>query len=234
MNLLFFLIQLILSLLFENLVDEVINFNSLLGIMILIYFSLLFILLIGLLIKGTISVGVIRKKIFLLVIGLFLGLTCGILDTFTFPGIVIIFIRSGIIFSILFLYLGLREESAEPKKKSVKKKVEIEDGLFRLTKRPDQITEEEIMFHKEKKICLVCKGKVPKLLYMCPDCDALYCVKCSEALSEAENACWVCNASIDDSKPSTPYEPSETKDKIVVKESEKSKKESEFKKILGK
>jgi len=49
---------------------------------------------------------------------------------------------------------------------------------------------------------LVCKGKASGFnIYLCPNCDSLYCNKCAEALSELENACWVCNGPIDDSKP---------------------------------
>jgi len=67
--------------------------------------------------------------------------------------------------------------------------------------KPNKITEEEITFHKEQKICLVCKTKVSRRLYLCPSCDALYCIKCSAALSDLENHCWVCEAAIDETKP---------------------------------
>ena len=42
-------------------------------------------------------------------------------------------------------------------------------------------------------------------MYTCPKCDALYCIKCSDTLSNLENACWVCNTPFDDSKPTKPY-----------------------------
>ena len=67
--------------------------------------------------------------------------------------------------------------------------------------RPVDLTEEEITFHKEQKICLVCKGKISRLNYVCPGCDALYCAKCSEVLSSLENACWVCETPFDETKP---------------------------------
>ncbi|MFX1307766.1 MAG: hypothetical protein ACFFDG_13220, partial [Promethearchaeota archaeon] len=41
--------------------------------------------------------------------------------------------------------------------------------------------------------------------YICTGCDALYCENCARALSNAENACWVCNEPIDKSKPSKPF-----------------------------
>jgi len=70
-----------------------------------------------------------------------------------------------------------------------------------LSKRPDGFTEEEVTFHLEKKICLVCKGRVAKFNYICPKCDALYCMNCAQALTNLENVCWVCDSPIDDSKP---------------------------------
>jgi hypothetical protein len=96
--------------------------------------------------------------------------------------------------------------------------------------RPMKITEEEISISKERKICLVCKRKVGGFnLFICTDCDALYCGKCAETLSNKENSCWVCNTPFDKSKPSHPFKFVETKEEIAV-EFEKSKKESEPKK----
>ncbi|MFX0098393.1 MAG: B-box zinc finger protein [Candidatus Hodarchaeota archaeon] len=67
--------------------------------------------------------------------------------------------------------------------------------------RPKTITEEEITYYREQKVCLVCKGKVSRLNYICPECSALYCNNCSEALSNLENACWSCNEPFDPEKP---------------------------------
>ena len=91
-----------------------------------------------------------------------------------------------------------------PKEKLPKEDVKIEESLFRLIKRPDNITEEEVTFHREKKICLACKEPVSRLNYLCPKCDALYCIKCSEELSRLENMCWVCNEPFDETKPVRP------------------------------
>ncbi len=85
------------------------------------------------------------------------------------------------------------------------KHIRFKESLFRITSRPSQITEEEVTISKEKKICLVCKNKVSRLNYICPECDALYCVNCSNALGNAENACWVCNEPFDESKPSKSF-----------------------------
>lgn len=79
-------------------------------------------------------------------------------------------------------------------------KVEFKDFIKIFTK-PTTITVEEIELYKEKGLCLVCKSKISRLNYVCPKCNALYCVKCSEALTNLENACWVCETPFDDSKP---------------------------------
>lgn len=91
-------------------------------------------------------------------------------------------------------------------------------NVLRTFVRPEKITEEEVIFHKEKKICLVCKTQVSRVMYSCPECSALYCIKCSDALSNLENACWVCNTSFNDTKPSRPYE-KEKEEELVDKES---------------
>lgn len=48
----------------------------------------------------------------------------------------------------------------------------------------------------------MCKGKVSRYnIYICPGCDALYCEKCAKVVEGMENACWVCEAPIDETKP---------------------------------
>jgi len=59
-----------------------------------------------------------------------------------------------------------------------------------------QQTEAEVTTFKEKKICLVHKGPVAGNIYLCPQCDALYCVKCAGALKQAGEKCWQCGAPI--------------------------------------
>ena len=71
------------------------------------------------------------------------------------------------------------------------------------TKPPSQ---KEIAYYREKKICLVCKGKVTGFnTFICPTCDALYCETCARALTVLENACWVCKGPIDSAKPVNPF-----------------------------
>ncbi|NMC08499.1 MAG: hypothetical protein GYA24_25040, partial [Candidatus Lokiarchaeota archaeon] len=59
-----------------------------------------------------------------------------------------------------------------------------------------QKTEAEVTTFKEKKICLVHKGPVSGNIYLCPQCDALYCVKCAGALKQAGEKCWQCGSPI--------------------------------------
>ncbi|MBD3339216.1 MAG: hypothetical protein GF353_08900 [Candidatus Lokiarchaeota archaeon] len=79
-------------------------------------------------------------------------------------------------------------------------------------KRPDNLSAEEIELCKENKICIVCKNKVSRVLYLCPQCESLYCTKCAEALSNLDNCCWVCEIPFDDSKPSKSQDPYSVED----------------------
>ncbi|MFX1488138.1 MAG: hypothetical protein ACFFBI_03255 [Promethearchaeota archaeon] len=75
----------------------------------------------------------------------------------------------------------------------------LPDFIKTFTK-PSTITIEEIELYRKKGLCLVCKSKVSRLNYICPKCNAIYCIKCSEALTNLENACWVCDTPFDESK----------------------------------
>jgi len=67
-----------------------------------------------------------------------------------------------------------------------------------------QVTEEKVAIHKEKKICLVCRGEVLRFSYIC-ECGAIYCESCARAVSNLENVCWACEVPIDYSKPVKSY-----------------------------
>jgi hypothetical protein len=115
--------------------------------------------------------------------------------------------RMVMIMGFVFFYLGLKETDVEKmQRREIKKELQLKESLFRFYERPEHITEEEISYYKEKKICLVCKGDVARLNYICPKCSTLYCTNCSEQLSELENMCWVCNEPFDEAKPVKPYE----------------------------
>jgi hypothetical protein len=159
---------------------------------------------IGFIIKGIKSKRVIRKKYLFLSVGFNFFIVSAALEVLLSPGIFLIIVRIGMISSTWFWYLGLREEPEKPSKIN-EKEIEVAESLFRLSIRPEHISEEVVTFHKERKICLVCKTKVSRIIYNCPGCDALYCISCSDSLSNLENACWVCNTPFDESKPKKPY-----------------------------
>jgi uncharacterized membrane protein YidH (DUF202 family) len=140
----------------------------------------------GYLRRGYKSKGVIRRKYYYLSISIILLVGFGMLDSFT-SGFVLVLVRIGALSSYWFAFLGLREEPEN------------------ITKRPKLIPEAKVSFHKERKICLVCKGNVSRVNYICPKCNTLYCIKCSEGLSNLENMCWVCNEPFDETKPVRPY-----------------------------
>ena len=168
----------------------------------------------GLLLKSFQVEGLLKKKYLFLAIGVFLCIISLLLETITTVILFNIIFEIGQVISAALWYLGLREEDAKVRDKP-KKDVAIEEGLFRLTKRPDTITEEEVTFHREKKICLVCKSRVEKFNYICPKCDALYCMNCAQALTDLENVCWVCDSPIDDAKPVKVFPKSEDEIKEI-------------------
>ena len=166
----------------------------------------------SLIFKGIQSSGVMRKKYFYISAGNVLIPLFATIESFGAVGVTLFFARVGLVISFWFFYFGLREEPIKIEGISTIKEVKVEDSLFRITKRPARITEEEITYYREQKICLVCKGKAGGFnTYICTECDALYHEDCARALSNMENACWACNEPIDKSKPSKPF-------KMVVEE----------------
>jgi len=185
--------------------EELLMFSAEINIFIIVVIIFIFqqfiFLGVGAFYKGLQSKGVIRKKYFLLSYGQILATSSAIIEFI----LEIVILKA--IFRFLFLitavmwYVSLREERVKVEKIK-EKEVKIEGDLFRLYEmRPKNITEEDVIFHKEKKICLVCKGKAEGFTFICPNCDALYCQKCAQALINLENSCWVCSGPIDKSKP---------------------------------
>ncbi len=80
----------------------------------------------------------------------------------------------------------------------------IEEIVKYRTMLPAFVTEEKVAIHKEKNICLVCRGEVLRFSYIC-ECGAIYCDNCARALTNLENVCWVCDTPIDYLKPVKPY-----------------------------
>jgi hypothetical protein len=116
------------------------------------------------------------------------------------------FVAIGVLITLNSVREGSRKKIT--KKVTAKKKEVYDDSMISFIKkmgidftRPGELTEEQITFYKEQKICLVCKSKILRLNYVCPECDALYCGKCSDVLSNLENACWVCETAFDETKP---------------------------------
>jgi hypothetical protein len=91
------------------------------------------------------------------------------------------------------------------------------DFLRSFTK-PEMITEEEVTISKEKRICLVCKGKISRHNYVCPECETFYCNKCYNALTNLENACWECDTQFDVAKPVKSFEKEEELEEIEISE----------------
>ncbi|MFX1417539.1 MAG: hypothetical protein ACFE9N_01320, partial [Promethearchaeota archaeon] len=131
----------------------------------------------GVLYKASVTKGIFRKKYIYLSIGIILHCLSRILmfqmiQTFG-EGVKFIFIIIDVT-SLVTSYLGLRAEPEERKKK-VKRKIIAKDSFFRIVERPEHISEEEVTYYREQKICLVCKGKVEGFnIFLCPNCEALY------------------------------------------------------------
>ena len=211
----------------EELISINFIYSSPLGVIDIIFSLIGFILIgFGFLFKAIQSTGLLRKKFLILLIASLSFMIFAILDGSLPPGIIKVLVRIGIVISYWIWYLGLREEPEKKERTKPKKEVKIEGDLFRISKRPDQITEEEISISKEKKICLVCKGNISGINYICTECGAFYCMKCSQAISNLENECWACNSPIDKSKPSKPFK----KEEVDIEISEEPQKKPKTKK----
>lgn len=201
----------------EDVIDTQVVYGSPLFLMSITFlFSLLIFNGFGYLIKSIQSSGMIRKKFLLLSIGYLVYVTCFVLETYISLGIALVIIRSTLIICFWLWYIGLKEEAVSEREEikfKREKRIKLRDMDARISfieslskSRPMEITPEEISLYREQGICLVCKGKLSRFnVFSCPKCDVLYCKKCVEALTNLENACWVCNAPFDKSKPSIPY-----------------------------
>jgi hypothetical protein len=142
----------------------------------------------------------IRILIFVMIglIATFLVLTL----FFNLPLFIVVLIFIWIAVFVLILVVGyvLYFYSKRRQRESETRKDEIKDTISMFT-RPPKITVEEAKFYREKGLCIVCKNKISRLNYVCPSCNVFYCVKCSEALTKLENACWVCDSPFDETKP---------------------------------
>ena len=168
----------------------------------LFYFiSIVFLCVIRGIIKGIKTKGIIRRKYFLFSLSYLLIKTFGTLTAILPPSEFLIVINYSIMGTFVFVYFALKEDPIKREKFKIDKMIEVEGGLFRLSKRPDNITEEEVAISKEKKICLVCKGKVLRYSFICAHCEAFYCNTCAAAIMDLENICWACESPLDETKP---------------------------------
>ncbi len=119
---------------------------------------------------------------------------------------------------IFIIIKNIKSEMTPESKEEIKEKRLDVLGAFI---KPQRITEEEVSVSKEKKICLVCKGTGLRFTYICPECNAIYCQKCARALSDLENACWVCSAPFEESKPSKPFEKEKVEEVMVEEDDSK-------------
>ena len=94
-------------------------------------------------------------------------------------------------FSVLISLLGFIVYSYVRRRDQGLQKEEMHETLRMFTK-PLKFSVEDIKYSKEKGFCLVCKNKISRLTYVCPICEAWYCIKCCEALIELKNNCWGC------------------------------------------
>ncbi|MFX1405566.1 MAG: hypothetical protein ACFFBW_01285 [Promethearchaeota archaeon] len=142
----------------------------------------------------------IRLLIFIMIglIATFLVLTL----FFNLPLFIVVLIFIWIAVFVLVLVVGyvIYIYSKRRQRESEIRRDEIKDTISMFT-RPPKITIEEAKFYREKGVCIVCKNKISRLNYVCPSCNVFYCLKCSEALTNLENACWVCESPFDESKP---------------------------------
>jgi hypothetical protein len=126
----------------------------------------------------------------------------------------------GFILNLVLLYFPITLIDFKKKEQTGLRDKEIPHFLKGFVK-PPKLTEEEVTVSKEKKICLVCKGKVLGFNSFICKCDTIYCQKCARTLSNLENACWVCETPFDETKavkfhgePSSPYIEDTSKKKV--------------------
>ena len=84
------------------------------------------------------------------------------------------------------------------RKKSLKKESRSRN-IFSSHKLKKEIrkTEAEVSVAKESHVCLVHRGKITGAVYICPECETYYCMKCANVLKDKGETCWGCHTQID-------------------------------------
>ena len=193
-----------------------------LTIIMLIYFGS------GFLIKSLYSSEYIKRRFQYLSFGYSIIAISTILDGIITNINIILIIRISTLLGEYIMYIGLRDEKSKEKEISLREAQLVDQPESTFSEflshfKRKEITEEEVIISKEKRICLVCKGKLERAMYICPDCNSFYCKKCSEALSNLENACWVCEKRFDEFKKSQPFKDDESDIEAEISEEFKKK-----------
>ena len=166
--------------------------------------------------------GEIRRKYLDIIIGILLIWIGGLTEVLLETGFLYIIFRGLYIFGYYLYYLGLQPiKEYSDDQESTPTSTFFTEKLGISFIKPKNITEEEVSVSKEKKICLVCKGKISGHNYVCSECETFYCNKCYNALTNLENACWACDTQLDKSKPIKSFKKEE---EVEVEISEKAKK----------
>lgn len=206
-------------------------FGTLLFIVLSFIFVSAFILFgLGFFVIGIQTTGILRRKFIILSYAFISFLTLGAIDILTTPGIYVIFLRIGELSCAVVFYFGIREESVESSKTEIEKS-EYEGPKISLVttletySRPDDLSEEDILYFREQTLCIVCKTFLQKFtkIFICPQCKSIYCAKCAHELIKIDNMCWGCAGPIDDSKPISPIK-QEDEDIVVDAAQDKPKK----------
>ncbi len=55
-------------------------------------------------------------------------------------------------------------------------------------------TEKEVNLESNIDICMIHKGKIQGVIYLCPKCSSKYCINCAKTLMGRGEHCWVCDS----------------------------------------
>ncbi|TFG05912.1 MAG: hypothetical protein EU539_08855 [Promethearchaeota archaeon] len=213
----------------SGLVHSSISFGTPLFIVLsVIFVSAILLFGLGFLIMGIRTTGVIQRKFLILAFAFILFLALGALDILSSPGYFVIFLRVAEMSCSILFYLGIKEEEIDTDKLESKSDSEIDTSETSLLDtlsyyRPDEISEEDLTYHREQSLCMVCKKKLTGFneVFVCPECKVLYCKKCALELINLDNSCWVCSEAIDKSKPTKSFEEKIEAENVIVDESVK-------------
>lgn len=215
----------------ENLIDStLIEWSPLFILLSMTLFPAIIVGGITLLYQSIKSTGIVRKKLLLLFFAVVLFFGFGSIDVLIFlPAITLIVIRYVMISGGIMFYLSIKEERVELDKKPLEEEKPFEGPKISLVttletySRPDDLSEEDILYLREQTLCMVCKVLIIGFndVFICPQCKALYCEKCARELIKIDNMCWGCLGPLDDSKPIKPYKEGEEEDLSIIDVSKK-------------